>query len=233
MKEKIAIALDVSSRQDALRLVKDLHDLAGMFKVGSQLYMAAGPAVVREIIEAGGKVFLDLKFHDIPNTVTQAVVEAAQLGVSMMTIHASGGRAMMDAAATAMREKFGDPKPLIVAVTVLTSLDKPGLSELGVEGAIDDHVVRLALLADDCGIDGVVCSPHEIRLVRNVVSPKFKIVVPGIRLPNQALNDQQRTATPREAISAGADYIVVGRAVTGERDPRAALERLAASVSAG
>ena|SRR5437773_6404641 len=233
MKEKIAIALDVSSRQDALRLVKDLHDLAGMFKVGSQLYMAAGPAVVREIIEAGGKVFLDLKFHDIPNTVTQAALEAAQLGVSMMTIHASGGRAMMDAAAIAMREKFGDPKPLIVAVTVLTSLDKPGLSELGVDGAIDDHVVRLALLADDCGIDGVVCSPHEIRLVRNVVSPKFKIVVPGIRLPNQALNDQQRTATPREAISAGADYIVVGRAVTGERDPRAALERLAASVSAG
>lgn len=233
MKEKIAIALDVSSRQDALRLVKDLNDLAGMFKVGSQLYMAAGPAVVREIIEAGGKVFLDLKFHDIPNTVTQAALEAAQLGVSMMTIHASGGRAMMDAAAIAMREKFGDPKPLIVAVTVLTSLDKPGLSELGVDGAIDDHVVRLALLADDCGIDGVVCSPHEIRLVRNVVSPKFKIVVPGIRLPNQALNDQQRTATPREAISAGADYIVVGRAVTGERDPRAALERLAGSVSAG
>ena len=233
MKEKIAIALDVSSRQDALRLVKDLHDLAGMFKVGSQLYMAAGPAVVREIIEAGGKVFLDLKFHDIPNTVTQAALEAAQLGVSMMTIHASGGRAMMDAAAIAMREKFGDPKPLIVAVTVLTSLDKPGLSELGVDGAIDDHVVRLALLADDCGIDGVVCSPHEIRLVRNVVSPKFKIVVPGIRLPNQALNDQQRTATPREAIFAGADYIVVGRAVTGEHDPRAALERLAASVSAG
>ena len=230
MKEKIAIALDVSSRQDALRLVKDLNDLAGMFKVGSQLYMAAGPAVVREIIEAGGKVFLDLKFHDIPNTVTQAALEAAQLGVSMMTIHASGGRAMMDAAAIAMREKFGDPKPLIVAVTVLTSLDKPGLSELGVDGAIDDHVVRLALLADDCGIDGVVCSPHEIRLVRNVVSPKFKIVVPGIRLPNQALNDQQRTATPREAISAGADYIVVGRAVTDEREPRAALERILSSL---
>src|SRR5438874_7031916 len=223
MKEKIAIALDVSSRQDALRLVKDLHDLAGMFKVGSQLYMAAGPAIVREIIEAGGKVFLDLKFHDIPNTVTQAAIEAAQLCVSMMTIHASGGRAMMDATATAVREKFGDRKPIILAVTVLTSLDKAGLLEIGIGDALDDHVLRLTLLADDCGVDGVVCSPHEIRLIRNVVSPKFKIVVPGIRMANQALNDQHRAATPREAISAGADYIVVGRAVTGEPDPRAAL----------
>jgi orotidine-5'-phosphate decarboxylase len=231
MKEKIAIALDVSSREDALRLVKELHDLAGIFKIGSQLFMAAGPAIVREIIEAGGRVFLDLKFHDIPNTVTQAAIEAAQLGASMMTIHASGGRAMMETTATALREKFGDQKPILVGVTVLTSLDKPGLLEIGITDAMEDQVVRLALLADDCGIDGVVCSPHEIRLVRSIVSRNFKIVVPGIRLPNQTLNDQQRAATPHDAISAGADYIVVGRAITGEPDPRAALERIAASVN--
>jgi orotidine-5'-phosphate decarboxylase len=230
MKEKIAIALDVSSRQDALRLVKDLHDLVGMFKVGSQLYMAAGPAIVREIIEAGGKVFLDLKFHDIPNTVTNAAVEAANLGVSMVTIHASGGRAMMEATVTAVREKFGNQKPLIVAVTVLTSLDKPGLLEIGVNDGLDDQVVRLTMLADDCGIDGIVCSPHEIRLVRSIVSRNFKVIVPGIRLANQALNDQQRAATPREALAAGADYIVVGRAVTADPEPRAAMEQLAASI---
>src|SRR5205809_7250126 len=137
MKEKIAIALDVSSRQDALRLVKDLHDLAGMFKVGSQLYMAAGPAVVREIIEAGGKVFLDLKFHDIPNTVTQAALEAAQLGVSMMTIHASGGRAMMESAAGELEAKFGSKRPLVIAVTILTSLDTPALFEIGLEQPVE------------------------------------------------------------------------------------------------
>ena len=233
MKEKISIALDVSSRQEALRLVKDLRDLAGMFKVGSQLYMATGPTIVREIIDAGGKVFLDLKFHDIPNTVTHAAVEAALLGVSMMTIHASGGRAMMEATATAVRDRFGDQKPIIVAVTVLTSLYKPGLSEVGVGDELHDQVVRLALLADDCGIDGVVCSPHEIRLVRSVVNRNFKVVVPGIRLADQSLHDQQRAATPRDAISAGADYIVVGRAVTADPDPRAAMERVAASISVG
>jgi orotidine-5'-phosphate decarboxylase len=231
MKEKIAIVLDVSSRQEAMRLVQDLHDLAGMFKVGSQLFMAVGPAIVREIIEAGGKVFLDLKFHDIPNTVTHAAVEAAQLGVSMMTIHASGGRAMMEATARGVREKLGAKKPTIVAVTVLTSLDKQGLSEIGVGEPLEDHVRRLALLAQDSGIDGVVCSPHEIRLVRSAVKADFKIVVPGIRMANQSLNDQQRAATPRDAISAGADYIVVGRAVTDDPQPRSALERLAASIS--
>jgi len=230
MKDKIAIALDVSSRQDALRLVKDLHDLVGMFKVGSQLYMAAGPALVREIIDSGARVFLDLKFHDIPNTVTHAAVEAAQLGVSMMTIHASGGRAMMQAVAREVREKFGDRKPVIVAVTVLTSLDKRGLSEIGIEHPLDEQVRRLALLAEECGIDGVVCSPHEIQLIRKAVKPSFRIVVPGIRMANQSLNDQQRAATPRDAITAGADYIVVGRAVTDEADPRAALERIIASI---
>ena len=226
MNQKVIVALDVSSREEAIHLVKQLHDLAGMFKVGSQLFMAAGPAVVREIIDGGGRVFLDLKFHDIPNTVTQAAVEAARLGVSMMTIHASGGRAMMEAVSKELQDKFTERRPIIVAVTVLTSLDTRALFEIGWEQPLDEQVPRLARLAEDCGIDGVVCSPREIQLVRKAVAPRFKIVTPGIRLPEQSINDQQRVATPREAFEAGADYIVVGRAVTAERDPRAALLHL-------
>jgi len=226
MNRRVIIALDVSSREEALHLLKQLHDLVGMFKVGSQLFMTAGPSIVQEIIGNGGNVFLDLKFHDIPNTVTQAAVEAAKLGVSMMTVHAAGGRAMMEAIARELGEKFGDRKPRVVAVTVLTSLDTRALFEMGWEQPVDQQVERLALLAQDSGIDGVVCSPREIQLVRKVVNPQFKIVTPGIRLPDQSHNDQQRVATPREALSSGADYIVLGRAVTGERDPRTALQRL-------
>src|SRR5438552_7199990 len=226
MNRKVIIALDVSSRDQALNLVKQLHDLVGMFKVGSQLFMATGAPIVRDIIAAGGSVFLDLKFHDIPNTVTHAAVEAAKLGVSMMTIHASGGRAMMQTVADDLREKFGERKPIVVAVTVLTSLDTRALFEMGWEMPLDEQVQRLALLAQECGIDGVVCSPREIELLRKVVEPKFKIVTPGIRLPDQSLNDQQRIATPREALSSGADYIVVGRAVTDSADPRSAMKRL-------
>ena len=226
MNRRVIIALDVSSREEALHLLKQLRDLVGMFKVGSQLFMTAGPSIVQETIGNGGNVFLDLKFHDIPNTVTQAAVEAAKLGVSMMTVHAAGGRAMMEAIARELGEKFGDRKPRVVAVTVLTSLDTRALFEMGWEQPVDQQVERLALLAQDCGIDGVVCSPREIQLVRKVVNPQFKIVTPGIRLPDQSHNDQQRVATPREALSSGADYIVLGRAVTGERDPRTALQRL-------
>jgi orotidine-5'-phosphate decarboxylase len=226
MNRKIIIALDVSSREEALHLVKQLHDLAGMFKVGSQLFMAAGQPIVREIIDSGGKVFLDLKFHDIPNTVSHAAVGAAKLGVSMMTIHAAGGRAMMQTVAKDLLDKFAERKPLVVAVTVLTSLDTKALFEMGLEMPVDEQVQRLALLAQDCGIDGVVCSPREIQFVRKSVEPKFKIVTPGIRLPGQFINDQQRIATPREALSSGADYIVVGRAVTDDRDPRSALQRM-------
>src|SRR5579862_1552145 len=197
-----------------------------MFKVGSQLFMASGAPIVRQIIDGGGKVFLDLKFHDIPNTVSHAALEAAKLGISMMTIHAAGGRAMMQTVVRDLHDKFGDRKPVVVAVTVLTSLDTKALFEMGWEMPVDEQVQRLALLAQDCGIDGVVCSPREIQIVRKVVEPKFKIVTPGIRLPDQSLNDQQRIATPREALSTGADYIVVGRAVTHDPDSRSALQRL-------
>jgi orotidine-5'-phosphate decarboxylase len=230
MKERVLLVLDVDSRDKALRLVQSVQSLTGMFKVGLQLYTAAGPTIVREIVEMGSKVFLDLKFHDIPNTVRHAAVEAAKLGASMMTVHASGGRAMLETVAKDMQDKFGDKKPIVVGVTVLTSLDATGLHEVGIAATMDDQVLRLAQLSESCGLDGVVCSPREIRLVRGVVRPTFKIVTPGIRLPGQSADDQQRTATPKEAIAAGADYIVVGRSVTEDRDPRGALERLIQSI---
>jgi orotidine-5'-phosphate decarboxylase len=226
MKEKVIIALDVSSREEAMHLVKDLRDTVGMFKVGSQLFTACGPQIVRDIVASGGKVFLDLKFHDIPNTVTHAAVEAAKLGVSMMTIHASGGRTMMQSVAKELHDKFGNKRPIVVAITVLTSFDTRALFEIGIEVPIEEHVMRLALFAQECGIDGVVCSPREIQAVRKIVNQNFRIVTPGIRMPDQSLNDQQRIATPHEALSAGADYIVVGRAITADPDPHAAAERL-------
>lgn len=230
MKEKILIALDVSSRKEALALVESLHSLTGMFKVGMQLYTAEGPSLVRDIISAGGKVFLDLKFHDIPNTVTHAVLEAAKLGVSMMTVHTSGGRAMMQTVSDEIRERLGERRPIVVGVTVLTSLDDGALREVGFASAMEDQVHRLARLAADSGLDGVVCSPREIQVIRKASGPDFKIVTPGIRMPGQAPNDQQRTATPREAIADGADYIVVGRPVTKASHPRAALESLLQSL---
>ncbi len=226
MKEKVVIALDVSSREQALHSVRELHDLCGMFKVGSQLFMAVGAPIIREIIDLGGRVFLDLKFHDIPNTVVRAATEAAKLGVSMMTVHASGGRAMMRTVSDDLRERFGNSKPMIVAVTVLTSLDTRALFEIGIEQPVDHHVRRLAELAEACGMDGVVCSPNELPLLRCAVRPGFKLVTPGIRLPDQSANDQQRISTPTQAIADGADFIVVGRAVTEDRDPRSALSRI-------
>jgi len=230
MTEKIIIALDVSSRDEALGLVKELQDAVGMFKVGSQLFTACGPQIVRDIIAEGGKVFLDLKFHDIPNTVSHAAGEAARLGVSMMTLHAGGGRAMMRAVATDVYEKYGSGRPAIIAITVLTSFDTRALFEIGIEVPVEEHVQRLARLAQDCGMDGVVCSPKEIELVRHQVGPTFKIVTPGIRMPDDSVNDQQRIATPHAAVAAGADYIVVGRSVTEAPDRRAAVERIRQSI---
>jgi orotidine-5'-phosphate decarboxylase len=158
--------------------------------------------------------------------VTHAAVDAAKLGVSMMTIHASGGRTMMQSVAKELHDKFGNKRPIVVAITVLTSFDTRALFEIGIEVPIEEHVMRLALFAQECGIDGVVCSPREIQAVRKIVNQNFRIVTPGIRMPDQSLNDQQRIATPHEALSAGADYIVVGRAITADPDPHAAAERL-------
>ena len=223
MKEKVCIALDVGSRNEALDLVRLLHDSVGMFKVGMQLFTAEGPSLVMEIIKAGGKVFLDLKFHDIPNTVKNAAAEAAKLGVSMMTIHTAGGAVLMHAVASELREKFGSAKPLVVGITVLTSLDDKSLGEVGISSNMETQVLRMARLAENSGLDGVVCSPREIQMIRSAVGRAFRIVTPGIRMPGQSSDDQQRTATPREAIASGADYIVVGRAVTNAGDPRAAM----------
>jgi orotidine-5'-phosphate decarboxylase len=229
MKEKIIIALDFSSRQQALHLVKELHDSVGMFKVGSQLFTACGPDIVRDINRAGGKVFLDLKFHDIPNQVTQAAVEAAKLGVAMITVHASGGRAMMQSVSRELQNKFSAHKPTVVAITVLTSFDTRGLFEIGIEVPVEEQVERLARFAEECGMDGIVCSPQEIQQIRKLVSPHFKIVTPGIRMPDQSVNDQQRVATAQDAFAAGADYIVVGRPVTEAADRQEAVQRLVQS----
>src|SRR4029453_19120850 len=163
VREKIIVPLDVSTREQALALVQQLPDLVGLFKVGSQLFTACGPEIVLEIIKIGGKVFLDLKFHDIPNTVTHAAIEAALLGVSMMTVHASGGRAMMQAVSNELHKKFPAGKPLVIAVTVLTSFDTRALFEIGLEIPVEEQVQRLALLAQDCGMDGVVCSPPQVQ----------------------------------------------------------------------
>jgi len=230
VKEKIILVLDVSSREEAMKLVRPLYEHVGMFKVGMQLFTAEGPSLVREIVDMGGKVFLDLKFHDIPNTVTHGVLEAARLGVSMMTIHAAGGRSMMKTVAQKLSDNFGDRRPLVVAVTVLTSLNDAALKEIGVERTMEQQVVAMAKLAEESGIAGVVCSPHEIRLVRNAVGKNFKIVTPGIRMPGQSADDQQRLATPGEALAAGADFIVVGRAVTADPDPQHALDTLIQSI---
>lgn len=230
MKNKIIVALDVSSRHQALELVKQLHDKVGMFKVGSQLFTSCGPQIVRDIIAGGGKIFLDLKFHDIPNTVAHAAIEAAELGVSMMTIHSSGGRAMMETVSKELGGKCGSSKPLVVAITVLTSLDTRALFEIGIEKPVEDQVQRLASFAEECGMDGVVCSPREIGVVRKRVNAKFAIVTPGIRMADDSINDQQRISTPHDAIAAGADYIVIGRPITADRDPRGAAERILQSI---
>ncbi len=219
----VIVALDVSSRAHALRLVEELGGLVGMFKIGNQLFMAEGPDVIREVVERGERVFLDLKFHDIPNTVRNAAAEAAKLGVSMMTIHASGGPAMIAATISDLEDRFGNERPTVVAVTVLTSIDPTALRKTGVERDAADQVLLLARMALDAGADGFVCSAEEIGLLRSNIDERATIVTPGVRMPGQSADDQERVATPRQAIEAGADHVVIGRYVNQAEDPRAAL----------
>lgn len=224
VRDRLVVALDVADRAGALRLVEQLSGLAGMFKVGLELYTACGPAFVREIIESGERVFLDLKFHDIPNTVAGAARSAARLGVSIFNLHALGGAEMMRAAVGAIPR--AESRPALLGVTVLTSINKTDLAQVGVVSEVEDEVLRLALLARDSGLDGVVASPREIRLIRERISERFIILTPGIRPAWSESGDQKRIATPSAAIRDGADFIVIGRAITASRDPRAAAERI-------
>lgn len=229
-KNKLIVALDVETASGALNLFSALKDVAGMFKIGSQLFTSEGPDIVREIVGAGGRVFLDLKFHDIPNTVAAAGVEAARLGVSIFDVHACGGSEMMRRTREAVAEsaeREGIKCPLIIGITVLTSMDDSTLAEVGVSSSMNEQVVRMAQLADAAGLDGIVASPHEVKLVREaIMRPGFVVVAPGVRPAGVASDDQRRVMTPAEAISAGADYLVVGRAILKASDPALAARQI-------
>jgi orotidine-5'-phosphate decarboxylase len=224
MSSRVIVALDYADAQSAMALVDRLQPSACKLKVGKELFTIAGPAFVATIVQRGFDVFLDLKFHDIPNTVAQACRAAAQLGVWMVNVHALGGRTMMSAAREAIESA---PRKLhLIAVTVLTSMAEPDLREVGIEASPFVEAMKLAQLAADCGLDGVVCSAHEAAAIRDQVGSRFLRVTPGIRLPEDAAGDQKRVMTPQVAIESGASYLVIGRSVTRAADPLAVLARI-------
>lgn len=234
LKDRLIIALDVHGREEALRLVERLAGAVGMFKIGSQLFTAEGPQLVREIVSSGERVFLDLKYHDIPNTVAGAVESAARLGVSILNVHTLGGSEMMRAASHAVGDRglLWIGRPAVLGVTVLTSMDKADLADVGIPSDLSSEVVRLATLASDSGLDGIVASPHEIRLIREcITAERFIILTAGIRPEWADKGDQKRIGTPAAAIRDGADFIVIGRAVTESPDPRGAVERILDEIS--
>jgi orotidine-5'-phosphate decarboxylase len=232
-KDKLIIALDVETPDKALALAKDLRGVAGMFKVGSQLFTSAGPQIVRDIIALDSKVFLDLKFHDIPHQIAGAARAAAELGVSLFTIHASGGSEMMQRAVASVAEveaKTG-VHSAVLAITVLTSMDATTLAQIGVNSGPQESVLSLLKLAENAGVDGVVASPQEIARIRTATTnPNFLVVTPGIRPAHNESADQKRVATPAAAISAGASYLVVGRPITNAPDPGAAAQQIVAEM---
>ena len=234
--DRLIVALDVDSLDRATGLVDALAGQVTRFKIGSQLFTAAGPSAVDAVRKRGGEVFLDLKFHDIPNTVEGAAREAVKLGVFMFNVHASGGRAMMSAAARGAAEAahtLGLPRPLVIAVTVLTSLDRAALAgELHVASSVEGHVLHLCTLAREAGLDGNVASPNEIRAIRNAMGRGWTVVSPGVRPAGSEHHDQSRVATPRAAVEAGADYLVVGRPITGAADPARAAEGILSEMRA-
>jgi orotidine-5'-phosphate decarboxylase len=231
---RILVALDVPTASAAIALADTLRGTVGGYKIGSQLFTAAGPDIVRRLVDRGDRVFLDLKFHDIPNTVAGAIRSAAALGVWMVNVHASGGPAMLAAAKTAADEAAasGATRPIVIAVTVLTSLDQAALHAVGVGATPADHVVTLARLTHEAGLDGVVASPQEVEAVRRACAEPFVIVTPGIRGGSAQIgpDDQQRTATPAGAIGAGSSYLVVGRPITAAADPRRAAELISEEI---
>ncbi|MDE2180787.1 MAG: orotidine-5'-phosphate decarboxylase [candidate division NC10 bacterium] len=222
---ELIVALDVGDLASATALVEQLYPTVTLFKVGLQLFTAEGPRAVEAVQKRGGRVFLDLKLHDIPNTVAGAVREAARLDVAMCTLHASGGRSMLQAAAQAVAESGSNMR--LLAVTVLTSLDARGLEEaVGSTLDVATQVVRLASLAREAGMDGVVASPHEVGLLRTTLGPSMRLVIPGIRPAWASTDDQRRVMTPHEAALAGADYLVIGRPITAAADPLKATGRI-------
>ncbi|MGC2196441.1 MAG: orotidine-5'-phosphate decarboxylase [Terriglobales bacterium] len=228
-RERLIVALDVSSAAAAQKIVAAVGDSARFYKVGLQLYTAEGPQVVRDLVASGRQVFLDLKYHDIPNTVAAAVKETSRLGVSMLTVHAAGGGTMMRAAVDAARNTRASP--LILAVTVLTSLDSRDLEHAGVRGTVVDQVSRLAALAIASGCHGVVASAQEAATLRAELGDDFLIVTPGVRPPGRDHGDQARVVTPAEAIASGASYIVVGRPITEASDPAAEAREILAQIA--
>jgi len=233
-KDKIIFALDVEHFTEAQRWVNILKDQVGIFKVGKQLFTHAGPKVVDMIRKKNQRVFLDLKFHDIPNTVAKAGEEATKLEVTMFNLHALGGLEMMKKTVEASRnaaKSLGIPKPLVLAVTILTSMDDDVMKEVGIQGPILEEVGRLASLSMKAGVDGVVASPQEIGIIRERCGKNFLVVTPGIRLPSEKKDDQKRTLSPQEAISAGADYLVIGRPIKEAKDPIEAVQKIIEDIS--
>lgn len=236
MRERLIVALDVDDLERVKESVKLLASEVGMFKVGKQLFTHAGPQAVKLIQEMEGDVFLDLKFHDIPTTVAKAAIEATRLGVKMFNVHASGSLEMMRLAVrevTRVCRQENLRKPLMLAVTVLTSLNKSDLEKVGVDGEVADQVIRLALLTKEAGMDGVVASPQEVAAIRGACGRRFIIVSPGVRPEKGKLNDQRRVMTPEEAIRAGVDYIVVGRPIMEAKNPLTAAREIISEMERG
>jgi len=236
MRERLIVALDVDTSEQAAALVRQLAGEVGMFKIGKQLFTHAGPQAVRQIQELGGEIFLDLKFHDIPNTVAKAAIEATRLGVKMFNVHASGSLEMMRMTVKEVKRVCRQQKlrkPIMLAVTVLTSLNQDDLQRVGVERKVADQVVRLALLTKEAGMDGVVASPHEVADIRETCGRRFVIVTPGIRPADGNRDDQRRVMTPQDAVRGGVDYIVVGRPIIEAKDPVAAARAIVADMQLG
>ncbi|NOY53792.1 MAG: orotidine-5'-phosphate decarboxylase [Deltaproteobacteria bacterium] len=228
--DRLIVALDYETEEAALMMVERLSELLTTFKVGSQLFTKCGPEIVRKIHDAGGRVFLDLKFHDIPTTVAKSGIEAARLGVFMFNVHVSGGGTMMKRCVEMVGEvceREGLSRPYIIGVTLLTSICKETLrDDLGVAKPVPEQVTHLARLAEECGLDGVVSSAREVKLIRKTCGPDFRIVTPGIRPAGASIDDQSRVATPGDALRSGADYLVIGRPITAAPDPARTVQEI-------